>query len=167
MPAIRLLMEKANLYSKQKSGVLLWNRMEVAAKQVKGHLLAGHCFGCFNSDGSLLAMIALTEEDPYMWGKEGQDGSALYCHKLMKDPETSPKGIGLILIAFVANEALRRHKKYLRCDSKASLRNLLSYYQGLGLATSRVTYYPSSKEEAVLLQADPREVIEKIKLATA
>jgi hypothetical protein len=163
LPGLRHLMIKANDYSKQKSGEYLWNKMEVAAKQVKGHLLAGQIFGVKDNAGNIVAAMALADNDTYIWGEKGLDGGALYLHKLMKDPSAAMPGIGLWLIGFAANQALESNK-VLRCDTKPGLQGLMNYYEELGFIKVGETAYPSTKEAAVQMEADPKTVVNRLRV---
>jgi GNAT superfamily N-acetyltransferase len=163
LPSLRLLMDKANRYSYEKSGEYLWKRLDVASKQVKGHLLAGQVFGAKDAKDRIIAMLALADRDTYIWGDRGLDGSALYLHKLMKDPSISMPGIGHWLIGFAASRALDLGK-VLRCDTKPSLESLVNYYQQLGFKVIGETAYPSTKEPALQMEANPEDVVNRIRV---
>jgi len=83
--------------------------------------------------------------------EKGADETALYIHKLIKDPRAAEKGIGRILIEAAANKAKELDKKYLRCDIKSGTR-LLDYYTSLGFEYAGTTHYASNGMEATLLE---------------
>ena len=156
---VKALFDHANDYSVTKDSVPIWVNIDYAYKQLWSDVEAGNCFVVRTSSGKIAASICITEEDSFTWGDEGADGQALYFHKLMKDPAIAPPGVGKELVAFAASQVLTRGKKYLRCDTRLGTTSLVGYYRRLGFNQKRVIVYPSTKLEAVLLEADPHSLI--------
>ena len=102
----------------------------------------------------VIAAFTLTQDDIERWGGEGVDGQALYCHKLMKDPNSSEPQVAKRFLAFAAQEAQKQNRPYLRCDVKASLTRLIDYYKSMGFYEKRRITYPTTQVEAILLEAE-------------
>ncbi len=138
LESILAIMDKANQYSLDKSGEPQWTAMNHARGELRTHLEQENCYVIKDKRGAINAIMTLTEEDTYAWGEEGLDQTALYFHKLMKDPESSLANPGLTLLSFAAREALRRGKSHLRCDTVSSMKRLISYYESLGFRIKNV-----------------------------
>ena len=154
------VMDRANEYALTKSGDPMWTAMDFVRGQLRSHLEAGDCFVLRDAQ-KIVATITITEEDA-LWGDDGQDNNALYIHKLMKNPESHIRDIGLTFLSFAAHEAIRQNKKFLRCDTKTSQERLINYYYGLGFVKKRSFHYSVTGSEGVLLEADAQEVIARI-----
>lgn len=156
--AILEIMDKANQYVFDKTGEYSWTAIGHAQNEIRTHLSQGNCYVMKDKRGAINALVTLNEEDTYSWDEEGTDHQALYFHKLMKDPKNSPARSGLVLLSFAAHEAIRRNKKFLRGDSKLNV-ELIKYYESLGLKQKRFTHYKVTGNKAVLLEAEPTEVL--------
>jgi ribosomal protein S18 acetylase RimI-like enzyme len=154
------IMDQANHYAQTKSGEPMWTAMDFVHGQLRSHLEAGDCFVLRHAQ-KIVATITISKEDP-LWGQDGTDNTALYIHKLMKDPESSIRDIGLTFLSFAAHEAIRRNRKLLRCDTKISQARLINYYHGLGFTKKRSFHYSVTGFEGVLLEADAQQVITRL-----
>lgn len=154
LPAVNKLLKKANDYSIQKAGQPQWTFLHTARKQLESHLEEGHCYVLKDDHGAVVAAFTLTEDDLERWGGDGLDEQALYCHKLMKDPDTAEPQIAKRFLVFAAQRAQEQGRRYLRCDVKASLGRLLDYYESMGFYEKRHITYPTTQMEAVLLEAE-------------
>jgi hypothetical protein len=162
--ALKSLLNKANEYSLQKSGDFQWTFSWTAKQQLKRQLDNGDCYVIRSKDGDLMAAFSLTDEDDYMWSESGQDGTALYAHKLMKDPKIAPPHISKRLLGFAAQQTIDRGRKYLRCDAKISMGHLIAYYKDLGFKEKGRRIYPTTGQTALLLEADPAKLLKSIAL---
>lgn len=158
--ALLEIMKQANQYALSKSGKLMWTTQH-AEDGLRTQLKCGDCFVIRNPDKKIAAAIVLDEEDIYAWDDQGKDGKALYVHKLMKNPQYSQANVGLKLMHFAAQEALRRGKRVIRCDTIAGTTGLIDYYLKLGFITQRTMIYKSSNREGVLMQAESQLVFDK------
>src|ERR1019366_6990983 len=154
------LMSQANQYALSKSGKLVWTT-QFSNDWFQSQIKLGECFVLRKPDRPITAAITISEQDAYSWGDQGNDGQALYLHKLMKNPKLSQPNAGLKLIHFAAQEALRRDKQIVRCDFLVSMSRLLDYYERLGFIEQRLLIYKASDEQGVLLQANSQDVLEK------
>lgn len=158
---LEAILDRANRYAFEKTGKYQWQFPENARSELRQDLQQGNCFVIKDKAGDITAVIALCEEDTTFWGEEGADGQALYFHKLMKDPTKAEPNAGRVLLSFAAAEALRRGKKVLRCDAKVSMEKVLTYYKSLSFQTKHHIHYAISGNKAVLLEADPHEVLKR------
>ena len=156
---LKVLLDQANSYAAGKTGERMWTNMKHVHEQLYLQLERGECYKILNERGDLCASINITKTDSAKWGDQGQDGRALYLHKLMKDPVTAPAQVGIDLIVFAAQQALTAGKQFLRCDTKSSMTNLVAYYERFGFSHCGTTTYVASGATATLLQADASEVL--------
>jgi hypothetical protein len=154
------IMDQANHYARTKSGEPMWTAMDFVHSQLRSHLEAGDCFVLRHAQ-EIVATITISKQDP-LWGEDGTDNNALYIHKLMKNPESSIRDIGLTFLSFAAHEAVRQNRKFLRCDTKTSQERLINYYLGLGFAKKRSFNYSVTGFEGVLLEAAVQDVITRL-----
>ena len=149
---LKQLLDTANEYALSVSGIPTWTSMEYAYAQLLEKIVQSDCLIIRNQEGSLIASISISDSDAYMWGEEkGADATALYLHKLIKDPRIAGKGIGRALLNVAVTRAKELGKKSLRCDIKSGTK-LLDYYTSLGFAYAGTTQYASTGLEATLLE---------------
>lgn len=150
--AISDMMDRANQYSLESGGALQWTLIERVRGQVQAHIEAREMY-VVRSSGNIIGAVALSERDG-AWG-ERDDGSALYIHKLMKDPASGEvsRALGSGLLRFCAGEAERRGKTVLRCDVKVDLARLVEYYKRHGFQVVGKTVYESTGLQAYLMEA--------------
>ena len=154
------LLDKANEYSHEKSGLPAWGLKEYALRELEEHLNDGACY-VMRDQLKIVATMTITDTD-WLWGGKSADGTALYIHKLMKDPECRIRNIGLIFISFAAHKALTQNKKFIRCDVISSQKQLVKYYLKLGyIEKASFTYRPSGRP-GVFLEADTEKLIRQI-----
>jgi hypothetical protein len=160
--SLNMLLERANNYAYEKSGFYQWTVMPHVFGELKEQLNSGCIFVIKNRRSKIIASISITEEDDEMWDEEGLDNKALYFHKLMKDPRLAPKNAALALIGFTASKAISQKRQFLRIDAKKKMFGLVNYYKRLGFDDIRELAHPVLGDEAVLMQADPHNVLNKI-----
>jgi hypothetical protein len=160
--AITATMERANEYAAARNGEQQWTVLSFVHGQLRNHIDVDEGFVIKDEQQRVEMFVVLSQEDPYMWGDEGSIRNALYIHKFMKDPTIAQPGDGLLMIAFAAQEAIRRSKKFLRCDVKVSMVRLVDYYIDLGFGVKRDTTYQTTGQAAHLLEADPSMVLERV-----
>lgn len=158
---LKSLLNKANQHSVASSGLRQWTVMDHVYSQLQRQIENGECYLHRNGQGETVAAVALNE-DPGQWGARGDDRDAVYFYKLMKDPEKADKGEGAKLLGFVAQEALRRGKRFLRCDTVNDLTGLHAYYARFGFQEVGSFTYASSGRAGVLLEASARVVLDTV-----
>lgn len=156
------LLDIANAYAVQRSGVPGWTAMEYVYGKIGEQIEKGEIFVLKNNQGAIVASVAFNEDGEF-WGDKASDHKALYFQKLLKDPGKTQPNVGKQLIGYVAQEALARGKEYIRCDTVSELTGLIKYYENLGFRSMGNFIYDSSSRPGVLLQADAASVLEKTK----
>jgi protein-tyrosine phosphatase len=93
-------------------------------------------------DGKSAATFALLDSDPILWPAAGDD--ALYLHRFAV--RRSAAGIGRRAIEWMAGEARRRGRTYLRLDCRANNPGIRAYYERCGF-----TYVGETATERLVL----------------
>jgi hypothetical protein len=146
------LLDKANEYSLRVSGILAWQDVGGTRDDIRQELEAGQVYITRGENGGIAGMIALDDKDK-SWGEDGDDDSALYFFKYMKDPSKLPSGDGGLL-RFTAEEAQRRSKTVLRCDAVADQPGIVEHYLKLGFQEKgRIVYESPKGRVGILLEA--------------
>jgi predicted N-acetyltransferase YhbS len=158
---LKELLQKANQYSIEISGIPQWTKWDVVYDQLQAYIESGCTYVVRDSQDEITSVIAIDAEDE-VWGDASKDNLAIYLHQLAKDPEKAPPGSGLRLIHFAAAEAARKGKKYLRCDTSPELIDLVEYYHRLGFEEAGTFIYESSDRPGMLLEASTLTVIKSI-----
>jgi len=159
--ALKQLMQEANNYSKEVSGLPLWTDWYRVDNQLKSQLENGELYTIKDESGSITSAIAFNDRGD-SWGKRGADGQALYFYKFMKDPVKARPGEAAELMNFVANQAIKQQKPYLRCDTTPELEGLIKYYERLGFEKSGEFIYPTTGRPGVLLEASAISVAAQV-----
>lgn len=155
------LLDKANLYALDRSGEPMWTAMQFVYNQVRSYIEAGYCY-IIRDRQKIMATMTITDKDEF-WKDSGSEDEALYIHKLMKNPESSVKNVGLVFLSFAAHETLRHKRKFIRCDTVPTQVRLINYYKKLGFIEKGRFVYPSSGRDGVLLEADAKEIIKNLR----
>lgn len=155
------LLDIANQYAVQRSGVPGWTAMEHVYGKIKEQIEKGEIYVLRDSSGCIVASVAFNEDGEF-WGDKANDGRALYFQKLLKNPDKTQPNIGQKLIRSVAQEAISRGKQYLRCDTVSELTGLLNYYERLGFVQKGEFEYESSGRSGVLLEAKVEELLSNV-----
>lgn len=163
-PELQRLLDAANEYSANRSGLRQWTLVDKAYADLHYLVGKGLCYAIRNSGGEITSSISLSEdaEDNKDWGETAQDNLALYFRKLMRNPATAEAGEGLRLIQFAANEAQRRHKLLLRCDTGSYMPGLVNYYLSLGFEPKGTFTYMPANNGGVLLESPAETILERI-----
>jgi hypothetical protein len=163
LPGLKKLMHIANNYSIAKSGLPQWVALDEAYRDLEDRLEHGECFLMRNVNGEPTASVS-TNETSSDWGELGQDGSALYFLKLMKDPSQAPLDAGQQLLGFVGREAAQRGKEFVRCDAvdEPELQSLMDFYQRNTFKERSRFIYGSSGRPGILLEARTEDLLEHI-----
>lgn len=151
---LKSLLDRANQYSIERSGLKLWTMMDYVYGQLQKQINDGECYVLRNRAGNITSCIVLTD-DGSEWGEREHDSDALYFHKWMKDPGLADSSEPKKLLRFAAEEAIRQKKSYLRCDTVPSLIKLLKYYDRLGFKRIALFVYESSGRPGILLEVKP------------
>ncbi len=157
---LKTLLQKANNYSLEISGIPQWTKWDVVFEQLRFHLKNESMFVVRDPTGAIILAIALDDADE-QWGEASADGLAVYLHQLMKDPAKAPHGSGIRLIEFAATYAIKRQKTFLRADTTPELIHLIAYYNQLGFEECGTFIYESSGRPGVLLEARAHIVLER------
>jgi predicted GNAT family N-acyltransferase len=150
------ILDKANEYSRVKSGEPAWALRDLALRELTLHIKAGNCF-VMREDQKIMATMTITDEDR-LWGETGTDGTALYIHKLMKNPECHARNLGLRFMAFAAHEALKQNRKFIRCDTISNQKRLIKYYFKLGFIEKGLFTYQPSGRGGIFLEAEAEAI---------
>jgi|GEM_PF-1808136 len=162
--SLKILLDGANALSAELSGERQWENSKRAYEQLQAQIQNSELFIIRDSEGLPCAAMALDETDS-LWGEEGSDDNAVYVHKLMKNPNTAPSGVRLLLLGFAAQEATRRGKTLVRCDTKLSQPRLINDYHSLGFNDRHQTVYSDGKP-AILLEARADQLLQAIEIMT-
>lgn len=157
---LKALLDTANRYSIELSGLPQWRMIDLAYDDLRTHLESGDYYVVRAQDGSITSAIGLSENSED-WG-EREDGRGLHFGKLMKNPTKAQPDEGVQLIGFAAAETLRRGKALLRCDVVAELPGLVDYYLRLGFENRGGFIYKSSGRPGIFLEANPEAVLARI-----
>ncbi len=148
---LQKLLDKANIYSIEISGLPGWKNVPYAYKNIEKNLLAGEVFIIRGNDGKITTTITLSE-DTDEWGDKSHDGRALYFTKFMKDPIKAKQEEATKLLKFAVDEAERRGKSLLRCDVVADQPGIQTYYKNIGFYEQGRFTHESSDREGILLE---------------
>jgi GNAT superfamily N-acetyltransferase len=81
-------------------------------------------------DGEPAATFTLLLDDPKFWGKRPPD--AVYLHKLAVRRAFAGHGLGARIVEWIADEAARRGRTFIRLDCQRDLPGIRRYYERLG-----------------------------------
>lgn len=87
-------------------------------------------FFILSSDGKIVGMVRILNEDLPYWGKRQE--RAKYIHSLVIKAAYNGKGIGAKVIDQIAATAKKENCKYLRLDSDSKNPKLCNYYEQQG-----------------------------------
>jgi len=157
--ALRHMLDVANEYAAARSPEPQWMLMDRVYAQLRKGIEANQCYVMTGEDNVPVASVTITEADLYTWGDMGNDGRALYFHKLMKDPSLAPPKVTPRLLKFVAQQAIASGKEFVRADTKTNQENLIAYYKKFGMVEQGERPYVKSSYRAVLLQIPARQLL--------
>lgn len=159
-PEICSLLDRANDYSRDISGLPGWHAMDHVYEGIRSNIEEGRCYIIRNQDGLITSSIGLSESSD-IWHEAGIDGRALYFTKLIKDPALAQPGEGRQLLAFAAEQALARSLLMLRCDTVTELEGLIEYYEKLGFENKGAFVYETTGRPGVLLEVAADKLLSK------
>ncbi len=81
-------------------------------------------------EGEPAATFTLLADDPKFWGDRPPD--ALYLHKLAVRRAFAGRGLGARIVEWIAGEARRRGRSFIRLDCQRDLPGIRRYYDELG-----------------------------------
>jgi ribosomal protein S18 acetylase RimI-like enzyme len=153
---LKHLLDRANEYALELADIPGWRNAPRAYADIESHLQAGEVFVVRGGpNGAVSSTITLLEKPGSEWTDAGLgDGSALYFAKFMKDPDTAADEEAHDLLRFAVDEAVRRGKTAIRCDTVTDTPHLVDYYKKLGFEERGRFIYDSSDREGVLLEAN-------------
>ena len=154
---LKVLMRTANDYSLKLTGVPQWTAWDRAFGQLEGLLASGQVFIIRDNEGAIASSISYNFDSEY-WGDITQDNNAIYFYKLMKDPQRSSADDAKQLLMFVAYEAIKSGKQYLRCDTLQELPKLIRYYEKIGFVQKGDFSIQSVGRRGVILEASAETV---------
>ncbi|MGZ6005291.1 MAG: GNAT family N-acetyltransferase [Candidatus Saccharimonadales bacterium] len=160
---LKAMLDSANAYGAQQThGVRLWTVMDYVYAQLRKTVENGEMYVIRNDEGKIAASIAFNLKRGRWKDIGAQNGEALYFHKWMKNPDLAQPGDAKALLKFVAQEAKRLDRKYLRCDTVPELTELIEYYKRLGFSDMGHFVYESSGRPGILLQADTDTILRNL-----
>ena len=112
----------------------------------------GHAY-VTNIEGQPAGAVLLLESDARAWGEDlGNDGLALYIHKLSVRQAFAGRGVGEQIINWAAQHTKDQGRQYLRLDCHEDNAGLCNYYEKLGF--QRVGTHESDHSTSALYQRD-------------
>ncbi|HWB38738.1 MAG TPA: GNAT family N-acetyltransferase [Candidatus Saccharimonadales bacterium] len=162
LPEVKLLLDRANQYAAERAGTPMWTAMDYVYGRLERQIKRGQCYIARHKDGSITASICCNER-AVIWGDASRDGKALYIYKWMKDPVRGKTAEAIALMRFACEEAKRRGKQVLRCDTAAEHDKLIKYYQRLGFKEVRRFEYKTTGRPGVLLESPAQSVLKAVK----
>jgi ribosomal protein S18 acetylase RimI-like enzyme len=126
----RLMQEAADF--KWQRGDDLWGTTPFSEEEVGRMIQSGNTF-VYRLDGFAAASVMLPLSDTGMWGEErGNDGSAVYIHKLCVGETFRGGGVGRQVMSMAESFAQQHGKTKLRLDCPYDNPDLCGYYERLG-----------------------------------
>ncbi|MGH3811609.1 MAG: GNAT family N-acetyltransferase [Pseudonocardiaceae bacterium] len=129
LPAVQRLLAEASRWLRSR-GIDQWptpfpiDRLQPSVERGETYLLW--------DDLTPVGTLTLDEVgDPEFWEPHPPD-DALYIHKMAVARSRAGQGIGALLLAWSADEALNRDRRWLRWDAWKSNQDLQAYYRRLG-----------------------------------
>lgn len=151
MPGLYGLLIKANTVTLDKSGIRTWPNIEASSQDIEQHVQAKDVFVMHDSNGNIAGTITLCETNTE-WLEAANDSHALYFTKYMRDPNITSPGDGKPLLIFAVEEAERRGKPFLRCDTLTQEEGMIAHYLALGFEKRGRTIYELHGKEGILLE---------------
>ncbi|KAA1425243.1 GNAT family N-acetyltransferase [Mumia zhuanghuii] len=115
------------------SGLVQWQPGEVTPDQVREQI-ADQQWWLLRDDGAISATVRVLEADPRIWDDlvAPEDADALYVHGLMVRRTHRGRGLGTVMLDWVAERVRDAGRTILRLDCAAANPSLRAYYAGLG-----------------------------------
>lgn len=95
-----------------------------------------------NTYQETLGMVRILEQDLMYWGEQSQ--KAKYIHSLVVKEEYNGNGIGALILYKIANDAKKKHCKFLRLDTDSKNPKLCKYYEKQGFKKVGIKKLPLS-----------------------
>jgi ribosomal protein S18 acetylase RimI-like enzyme len=130
-PELQLCLQDA-LGIKMSHGDDIWSDKPFTAADTEEIITKGNTYVALVDD-QVAASIALTWEDPRMWGEErGLDGQAGYIHRLARRNTTLARGVGRQVVSWACDTIAEAGRPYARLDCSYENRGLCALYEGQG-----------------------------------
>jgi len=113
----------------------LWTEEDLADEALFSD---GQAYIC-RAEGKAAGTFILCDEDALFW-PHVIDGKSLFVHKVSVGNGFNGKGISYKMLEFARQEALRRHKEFMRLDCRSERVKLRSVYEGYGFTFVGLTY---------------------------
>jgi ribosomal protein S18 acetylase RimI-like enzyme len=95
-----------------------------------------------NTQQETIGMVRILEQDLMYWGEQSQ--KAKYIHSLVVKEEYNGNGIGALIFYKIANDAKKKHCKFLRLDTDSKNPKLCKYYEKQGFKKVGIKKLPLS-----------------------
>lgn len=143
LSAITRVIQEASEF-KYSRGDDLWGAKPFSEDEVAGMVASGNMY-VYKVGSEVAASVLLPQEDVRMWGEEqGNDGTALYVHKLNTGNAFRGQGTGSKVMSLVEDMARAKGKTKVRLDCPYDNDDLHGYYVSLGFDEVRRYDRPSS-----------------------
>ena len=127
VPVVAAILDEATAYVKTK-GRDQW-RVPFPQGELRERVERGELY-VVDVGGETAATFTLLHEDPFFWGARPPD--AVYLHKLAVRRQFAGRRLGELVVAWVADEAARRGRQFVRLDCQRDLPGIREYYERLG-----------------------------------
>ncbi|MGH1561311.1 GNAT family N-acetyltransferase [Mumia sp. DW29H23] len=126
------------------SGIAQWQPGEVTADMVRTQIADQEWF-VLRDDGAISATVRVMEDDPRIWDDlvAPGTGDALYVHGLMVRRTHRGRGLGGVMLDWVAGRVRDAGRATLRLDCAAANTALRAYYVGLGFRERGEREFPA------------------------
>jgi ribosomal protein S18 acetylase RimI-like enzyme len=144
-PDIQAIMQQA-ADLKISQGDDIWGTEPVSEEEVARMLDQGNVF-VYKIEGQNAASLVIAESDTRIWGEVGEDGTAMYVHRLCTADAFRGQNLGGAVLERAAELARQSGKQSLRLDCSYENRGLCDYYEGLGFTEVRREDRPPSTDQ--------------------
>jgi ribosomal protein S18 acetylase RimI-like enzyme len=126
LPGVKAVIQEAADY-KLSQGDDIWGAEPFSDDEVTSLIETGNLF-VVKIGGEVASSVLLLDADTRIWGEEGEDGTAMYIHRLCVADAFRSQGLGTETINLVANFAQKSGKTQLRLDCPYDNQQLCNYY---------------------------------------
>jgi GNAT superfamily N-acetyltransferase len=127
VPVVAEMLDEATAFVRAK-GRDQWP-MPYPHRKLRGSVAAGSLY-VVEVAGETAGTFTLLLDDPKFWGTRPPD--AVYLHKLAVRRAFAGRGIGARVVEWVAQEAARRGRAFVRLDCQRDLPGIRRHYERLG-----------------------------------
>jgi ribosomal protein S18 acetylase RimI-like enzyme len=129
-PDLRLNLEEARDF-KCSLGDMVWSDKPFTLADAEEIIAKGSTYVAL-LDGQVAGSVALTWQDPRMWGEQGLDEQAGYIHRLATRGAFRGQGVGRRVVSWVCEQVQEASRPYVRLDCSYDNPGLCAYYEAQG-----------------------------------